>query len=289
MPVILKRVQEHLNHFDLGQTESIDYFDSKAAYLKEPIIIKIIEQGVDKHFKDFKTPIDELIKRGANINALTSSHTNALHMAINLKREDMAYYLIDSGIDLTVLFREQYNVLELCVEKKTYSTLYYLLKHGMDINSTYLDSTPILLMVLDERSPADTDAFYTLIEKGAKIDICDNNGLNALFTKQALSNAEIRNYLISQGIDYLIASKKEGNTILHYCSDYGLIDEFKFYCEKGANPYQVNNSEINGFDYFNDLNIKQEIKEWYDAFYEQKMLDITLDKELSNRTQKIKI
>lgn len=297
MITLLEKIKVHLAQFDAGQLDSIDYFKNKKDY-ERPIIVQLMEAGQHHSFYNFEQILDELLKRGANINERLDDSPNALHAAICSGRLDMVKLLMKRHIDCKAnysnIYKCEFSPIQLCAEKKKYDILYFLVEQGFDINSVARTenaySQSALMIALDGENEKDTQASLELIKRGADIHATysENDPINALFSRQALVNSEIRQYLFDNGLDCFILSK-ERNSILHYCSDFGQIEAFKFYCEKGVDPFEVNQSQANAFEYFNTDQIRSEMQQWYQALSEQKTLNLSLNHPIQEEKQKFKI
>lgn len=278
---ILTMLNEHLLDIDSNKTDDINYS-------KIDKYTGVLEASLQLKLNDCIYYMTELLKRGCDINLKNKNEQNLLYLAIYQQKNSIAKFLIDEQIDLYSINMQKQNALQVAVLSGNIEILNLLLEKGMGVDECCEHKIPALLLALDGKTPNHLECAKILLEHGANIFLINEIiNINVLFTHVALNNATMREYFIEKGVDYFFTSSSQNHTILHYCSDFNYIDTFKFYCEKGVDPYQQDANGNDAFKFFNELN-QEMMKKWYGAFKEKKDLEYILNNQ-TQKNKKIKI
>ena len=213
----------------------------------------LIAQGADVNAEDkgFKlTPLHHsstpevaavLLKHGADINHRSKEDETPLISVLKTRFYDVAEYLLDRGADINVIEKKTGKT-PLCffvsldftkkllkmgadpnvVAEGKYTPLHYaalfgyidyadlLIKYGADVNTLITGVPPL-------GYADDVDMVNFLLDKGADIELLDNNQETPLF-HAAYGNVDAVRALVKRGAN-INAVDKYGNTPLHYTGD----------------------------------------------------------------------
>ena len=130
------------------------------------------------------------------------------------------------------------------------------------------------------------------MQKGVNVFHQTQHGKNALCCLGTLCDLTFTQKLIDKGLDYTHVNVN-GLNLLHHSASCNQIEAFKFYCEKGLNPYLTENKGYNAFYYFNGARLNNpnyELAiEWYKTLLEKEKLNQALKESEIKSSQKIKI
>jgi ankyrin repeat protein len=221
--------------------------------------------------------IIKAVKKGANINELSSDGKNALHYAVKAQRILMAKYLIENGININK--KDEYGNTALYYASKIYNKfshnqdyskeskniMLYLVENGAkDKHSSFIyedeyekyktsknlnQAKPLAVTpfkraknsILKFSQNCSFKKMRDTVRKGADVNEINSLGKNALFQAVSANRINIVNYLIEKGINVNLKDK-EGKTALMYCHNPKIA---KILIDKGININEVDNSGRN--------------------------------------------
>jgi len=157
------------------------------------------------------TKIDDLIKRGKDINATNENGMTPLLYCLQQRNVEIAEVFINAGANVNAFDIERRGSLFYAIQYcKNEEIIYSLIKKGADINlQTSELTTPFYLVLL---SKSEKLALF-MLDKGADINIVNNAGSNSVAYAAAGGKSMVLELLVKKGIDFDLADKK-GNTPL---------------------------------------------------------------------------
>lgn len=278
--ISLKTIEKHIN--SLTKKDDVDYLPTHS----EPLLHILVKHSNQKRAI---TLFDELLSLGANVEILNSLYQNVAHSAVIQKNVEMLKRLIEKGIDLEKLDFQLRRPIHYACQKANVETLKLLIQANVDLNCFGYESP--LIFALDARH-SDGNAFECaklLIDNQVEyLSRVDEYGCNALLTYEAVHNKEVRDYFIEKGMNIFHETLDKQN-LLHYCADFGDIEAFKFYCKKGLNPYAMSEMGHDAFAFIDDIQLHDELEQWYLALKESQYLDTYLTPIIQKQKQRQKI
>ncbi|CAK9266874.1 unnamed protein product [Sphagnum jensenii] len=121
--------------------------------------------------------VDQLLKRGAHIDALDMDGVTALHRAVLTGRESMVRHLLKSGANALATDRVGATALHYAAQTANGNLVRLLTRHGINVNSPDNEGwTPLHVAVQSGR----TDIIKLLLRRGADINILNQDGNSPL-------------------------------------------------------------------------------------------------------------
>lgn len=118
-------------------------------------------------------------------------------------------------------------LLHLAVEEGNLNTIKFLIEKGADINVKDNQGKTPLHLAAERESPY---IIKYLVKKGANINAQDENGYTAL---HYASNTDVMRFLIENNIDIYITDNEE-NTFMFYAFENGNLELIKYFVEEKA-------------------------------------------------------
>ena len=166
---------------------------------------------------EYKTIVDLLIKKGADIDAKRGPGETPLHSAAEVGNAGTVELLLEKGADINT-------------KDKT-------------------GQTPLHTAIIKE---ADPDAIKLLIKKGADINTKKPNGETLLHSAAEVRNAGIVELLLEKGVD-INAKDRNGRTPLHIAIYKGYTKVVRLLLEKGADMAAKTKDHETPLDVANDV------------------------------------
>ncbi|KAF3933589.1 hypothetical protein ABW19_dt0205561 [Dactylella cylindrospora] len=160
--------------------------------------------------------VKELLKAGADINALDTLHGTALQAAVRSGAEGVINCLLDNGADVNIVGGEFASplILASCGLSEIVERL---LKHGADVNARGSPYGNALHAAIEE---PDLEIIQVLLQNGADINSCDERSATLLYRASIQGYKDIVDELLLKGADV----NRHGRglwTPLHAASEYG--------------------------------------------------------------------
>ena len=175
--------------------------------------------------------IKELLKQGADVNALNNEGDTPLMLAITNDNFEIISFLVDNGANIN--FQNSQTPLMLAIKKKNFSVIKLLMENGADINVKTLKGNTALIEATNYKPILEIVKY--LIDNGADIKAKTVKGNTALHYARECSDLSIIKLLIDNGAD-VNAQNSYGDTplieVLKYLGrDINIV---KYFIEKGA-------------------------------------------------------
>jgi ankyrin repeat protein len=211
---------EPLNHFkqeaDLGQQ-----------------LIKAAE------LKDLKQ-VQELISRGAPIEAINDDEDPPIAIALEKGAEDIALLMLQK---LPKLSHGSYYLCK-AAEFGSLNTIHHLLSRGVKVNGVSNKLTPLFYAVANGHLSITT----YLVENGATIEVKDEAKVTPIFYAVIHGHLEVVKYLAAQGANLKVRSELSrttayGETLLHAAAKSGHAElvEYLLSCNLSLDEFTANN------------------------------------------------
>ena len=247
--------------------------DNKKERLNKKLVEVIRDEGISAQVRLKK--LKYLVSLGADVNARVDDKS-VLSWAEALKEDELVLYLKEQGAKEWVLteqdkkelgwqFWDERGILKSLdeikklIEKGAYlnsfnkkgdSNLFcsaagqgnkeivdFLLENGVDIDCVEKDrSTPLKVAIINWRG----DMVSYLVNKGARIDIRDDIGMNAICWAAYQGWVQLVEVLLKKGAN-IEDKNKFGDTLLKIASDNNKVEVVEFLLKKGANIEAKNN------------------------------------------------
>lgn len=162
-------------------------------------------------------------EKKADINAENEYGWTALKYASDEGRLEIVKYLVENGasVDAEVL----------TITKNLEIFEYLLERENLNINSVgYLGMTALSLASIEYEN---LEMIKYLLEKGADINVKNEDGSTALMTASMYGNLEIIKYLIENGAD-INSKDNDDSTALIYASKWGNLETVEYLVKNGA-------------------------------------------------------
>lgn len=159
----------------------------------------------------------------ADVNAENEYGWTALKYASDEGRLEIVKYLVENGASVDA---------EVLTITKNLEIFEYLLEQGnLNINSVgYLGMTALSSASIEY---GNLEMIKYLLEKGADINVKNEDGSTALMTASMYGNLEIIKYLIENGAD-INAKDNDDSTALIYASKWGNLETVEYLVKNGA-------------------------------------------------------
>ena len=159
-----------------------------------------------------------LLKRGASLDAKNEDGLNALALASRGVSVDMIELLLRFGADIGQK-HEQLRLTPLmhACERSShcnFGVISCLLDKGSDINARAINEKTVFLVALSEG--CSISLVKMLINRGARIDLVDSHGENALHYAAYLDKFDFAMLLASSGSDPLVLDNESRSAVSHY-------------------------------------------------------------------------
>jgi ankyrin repeat protein len=176
-----------------------------------------------------KRIVENIIERGADINAKRRSGDTPINLAIRNDQVEIIRILIENGADINA--RGKYGLTPLHLANNSELAI-ILLNNGADINAkSESGNTPLICAIVTNK----LDIVKILIENGADINAKSESGNTPLIRGLVNNQVDINliRTLIENGAD-INAKSESGNTPLHCAIFAGRLDSIKILIENGA-------------------------------------------------------
>lgn len=278
-----KKIYEKLSkdpNFDINTESNHDSLLTLALYCDYPgsdqISTFLIENGYNLNIKfgmdqltavhiavnrDKFEILNLLVKKGADLNLRDSSTSTALHLALSNCKERAAEILIDGGIDLDNRdpdrkYSARLSYEELALNNSlTYIFILIWKKKKFDLNKRRENDerTPYLHHSISKKTYNSFDSHSIiiskfLIDKGADIELKDNEGCTPLYLCASNGNDTILKYLILKGAN-LNTPNEKGQTPLMAAVYNQMAENVSYLIDKGCDLYLKRPSGKTAFDY----------------------------------------
>ncbi len=128
------------------------------------------------------------------------------------------------------------------------------LKNGANLQETNESGESVLACAIRERCEFET--IMLLIESGAEIKEFDEEGVSIFDMAITYDNIKLVKYLIEQGIDINVTSRRSGFTALMAAACYGRSEITKLLLESGANKNATDAEGFTAVDFARKMNKK---------------------------------
>ncbi|MFH0866392.1 MAG: ankyrin repeat domain-containing protein [Bacteroidota bacterium] len=248
-----------INQTDINGNTSLMWFASNDRF---EFVKYLVEKGANVIAKnnDGLTAINKLYRSKNNyykikeyLKSYGAIDTYALQDAIYMNQLDTVKKLINNGADVNTKNIYGATCLEMACGEGNLVLAKLLIENGADINQLLNYNRTALMCALSEGKNIELVSY--LIEKGAKINVIDDDGKPTLFhVYNSYSNPSSKiafiKLLVEKGAD--INSKKDGNSILMNAISYCDFETIKYLIdEKHMDVNEKNTTNQNDiYDYF---------------------------------------
>jgi len=188
-----------------------------------------------------------LFNHGMDINAKYQRGNSLLHIVAETGNIDAIKLLIAKGVDVNIKNDFQETPLAMASMDNKVDAMKYLIEHGAEINPKQITDNKGVCNT-SYSTPLHVSAFRSydgtklLIEKGANVNIRNNEGQTPLHNAIWGDSLNIVNYLLDNGANPNLANN-EGSTALHLEAGNGNINIVQALLKKGANPNALNSNQ----------------------------------------------
>jgi ankyrin repeat protein len=155
--------------------------------------------------------------------------TPVLHLAIYKRHPDIVKLLLSRGADANIKNGSgELGPLHVAARQGRSEIIPILIEFGADPNGKKGN-----FMFSPLCFASNADSAETLINYGADVKLCNENGFTPLHLLAEHGSVEAAEVLLKHGAE-INARDKWGKTPLHFASEYGQVDMIKFLLEKGA-------------------------------------------------------
>ena len=186
-----------------------------------------------------KEIIEEIIHRGANVNASGEVNITPLIMACHRGNKDAIDVLLNGGADPTIGDIDGNTCLhEAVAQDCTQEVIEKIICHGADVNATSKDNVTALMRACKK---GNIDAINILLNAGADPDIAGNDGYTCFhFAAGGYCSKETLQTIINHSTDVNAAIKNNETTLMKACYT-GNIDAINILLNAGANLHISDN------------------------------------------------
>ncbi|KAF4967444.1 hypothetical protein FSARC_5017 [Fusarium sarcochroum] len=231
----------HVGAYDVVET-LLRHRDIKEYIPPEPVLI--VAAVADGRFKI----AESLLRHGADPDVPDDTGETALWWAINLRRMDLVKLLLDYNADPNFMAAQLPTPLILAVMGKNLDIIKLLVEKGADIEKKEIpgngqERTPIhVALYLDQ-----PDIVQFFLDKGAKVDVLDSYGWNALSSVTHWGFTDLVRMLLEAGANVRSTSTDKNLTPLHIAKDD--VDVVRLLLEYGADLNQLSEDDETAFDW----------------------------------------
>jgi ankyrin repeat protein len=172
----------------------------------------------------------QLIDRGADINARVVGKRTPLHLALERGQVNFARMLIDRNVDILAVNRSGKTPLHVASWLGHCNIMKLLLDKGVEVDAKSKQRRTPLHEALRGREP---EAAQLLLESGANVRTRDEEGKTALHFVSGWGNLDIMRLLLDQGSE-VDTRDKSLSTPLHHASRSGQLAAARMLLESGA-------------------------------------------------------
>ena len=198
---------------------SIDVIDYIATIPKTPLVGEHLVNAVKNNKK---TVIEQLIRRGVDVNSKNLLSSAILRVAGNPEDKDILELLVRAGASLN-----SYTDMALAAEKVSTDVLDFLIRAGGPVNAPVLSGA-----IKGSR----IDNVKLLVKAGARLDERLGNGETMIMAAVISGKTETVEYLISEGLD-VGALDDSGNNAFIFAGDVKMV---KYLISKGLDINHLN-------------------------------------------------
>jgi serine/threonine-protein phosphatase 6 regulatory ankyrin repeat subunit B len=173
----------------------------------------------------------QLLDKGANIEARDSSSNTALINAAAFGTADMVKFLLDKGANVEAKGNGGNTALITAVFYGKTDAVKLLLDKGANIEAK---NNYGLTALLEAATGGKTDVAKLLLDKGANVEVKDNNSNTALISAAEQGHADVVKLLLDKGANVEVKDNNS-NTALSNAAFFGKADVVKLLLDKGAN------------------------------------------------------
>lgn len=176
--------------------------------------------------------VSELIKKGADVNAVDSAGNSPLLLAIRNQKPEVVKALVSSSANVNYknLKSDNESPILLASKGKNTSIIEELIKAGANIESSYTDKTTPLMVAVNSEN---VEAINVLIKAGAKTNSTNSNGITPLMLAAQQKNLEIVKKLIVSG-SKISTTDNNGETALIFAIKSNSLEIMQELTKKGA-------------------------------------------------------
>jgi ankyrin repeat protein len=221
------------NHLDYFKSKFIDH--TKAVSQKvdlDQLLLAAARKG------DSET-IEQLISKGADIEAADNEEYTPLLIALSKGNEEAAITLIKLGADVNVINKHYTTPLHLAIQNSLFKAIEILIKENADVNTNDNEGySPLYYAAIHDNK----EVIELFLNCNIEINFKDTNTSNLLHRVIVKNNLKALSFLLNHGADPTIKNKYD-NPALHYAIALNNIEAAKILLEHGA---EVNLKKTNG-------------------------------------------
>jgi len=131
------------------------------------------------------------------------------------------------------------------------------LKAGADVNERTETEENVISCAL--RFRCDHDTIELLVEYGADVDACDNEGVSVFECAITYNNLAFVEYMIARGVDVSETRRKSGFTPLMAAACYGRVKMLELILQAGADKNRCDNRGYSAHDFARKMQKKSMI------------------------------
>jgi ankyrin repeat protein len=169
-----------------------------------------------------------LLEKGAKVNAVEKDGRRALLFASKSGHIEVVKLLLEKGAKVNAIDHDGYTALMMASRNGHTETAKFLLEVGASVNA---DNGRTLMWALQNEY---IDVVKLLLEKGANANAVDVIGWTALMRASYIGRADVVKLLLEKGANVNATSEEDGYTALMFASSQGYTEIVKLLQEKSA-------------------------------------------------------
>lgn len=214
---------------------SVLFFSLPGAALAQddssPEVKSLIEAARDGDMPAIKAGL----ARGDDIHEVDKDGMDALMMALLHYEKDIAELLFENGANPNAKDKHGHSALLWAIWRQFVKLAEKLIEAGADVNFRAEDGKTALMYVAAHPHMKDHHHLvHLLMDKGANVDVMDNQGHNAMYLAAMNGHADCVDALVEHNADMDVPMKPRGYTSLHVAAENGHEEVVEHLLRAGA-------------------------------------------------------
>ena len=178
-----------------------------------------------------------------NVNMADDDGWTPLHFSARNGDYDLFQYFLDKGSNIFLKTKDESNCLQIAADEGHLDFCKILLEKSIfDVNMTDVDGwTPLHFSARD----GEYELFQFFLDNGSDLSLTTEDGSNCLHIAADEGHLSFCEALLERDFYNVHAADDDGWAPLHYSARNGSYDLFRFFCNKGSDPYLKTNDGCN--------------------------------------------